>query len=166
MKKYNRALFKGLEITPMDLVSGSTAGSLFPLINCLSFLCHNFDDYKMRPVSAYIANKWFSRSYLIFKNFNLPWQKLIQFILCIESCLLWGGKLWLLEKVYWDVDQKFHHDAEFDVVDQISYIQVELLQKCINSTLENQEKFWTPLRMQDNMCSALGTDAGSISALN
>lgn len=90
MKKYNRALFKGLEITPMDLVSGSTAGSLFPLINCLSFLCHNFDDYKMRPVSAYIANKWFSRSYLIFKNFNLPWQKLIQFILCIESCLLWG----------------------------------------------------------------------------
>lgn len=27
------------------------------------------------------------------------------------------GEFWLLEKVYWDVDQKLCHDAEFDVVD-------------------------------------------------
>lgn len=43
---------------------------------------------------------------------------------------------------------------------------MELLQKCLNCTLENQEKFWNALGVQDNMCSALGTDAGSISALN
>lgn len=49
----------------MDLVSGSTADSLCPLINCFSFLCHRFRVFKMGTLSVYVAKK-------CFLDFNSP----------------------------------------------------------------------------------------------